>query len=146
MIHTFAPDEEFLCKEVLYVADERLESHYAKKHIRNSGVYLGTPANNDAWLINTGAEVQADIVVNMTFLKTSNLIEINHVPGTKRKAPRSYYEVVLDLVMRVDGRTLVVEAIWPPLADGETLDEVDPCRVRESKRHSIAAAFLYGTE
>jgi len=42
MIHTFEPDEKFLCKEVLYVADERLESHYAKKHKRNSGMYLAT--------------------------------------------------------------------------------------------------------
>jgi len=82
----------------------------------------------------------------MTFLKTSNLIEVKHVPGTKRRAPRSYYEVVLDLIMTVDGRSLVVDAIWPPLADGENLDEIELSRVQGSTRQSIAAAFVYGTE
>ena len=81
----------------------------------------------------------------MTFLKDQRLIqpklpsEWSDFRGTKK----SYWEVMFDLVMTVDGRNLRYEVLWPSLKDPEVTSHQRS--VQRRGQICIAAAFRPGT-
>lgn len=114
--HTFEEDApQFRCEEVLYVSDNVGISHYAHRHSKNKG-----------------ASIAGKIIVNMTFLREQNLIQLTE--PEEDGAP--HWKVEYDLVAIVEGRNLTYEARWPAGGNG---------KVQKSSQVSIAAAFKPGT-
>jgi hypothetical protein len=82
----------------------------------------------------------------MTFLLTEGLIFPEPVSETSAFAGKrkEVYVVEFDLVVIVDGRNLVYEALWPALKDGEDPALVEQ-QVCKTGRTCIAATFKPGT-
>jgi hypothetical protein len=151
--HTFPLNrKKFICKEEVYISDDKHESHYRKGHVRNEGKRhkkeaLGQPrldrvANKGRAI---GAELAGTIEADMTFLKNEGHIE--PVPpsiySTYSRDECLHYAVTFDLVMIVDGRNLRYEARWPPRKAGKQTSQQS--HVKAQGQICIAAAFKPGT-
>ncbi|KAF2175978.1 hypothetical protein K469DRAFT_608704 [Zopfia rhizophila CBS 207.26] len=127
--HTFnLARKHLICKEVLWVSDQKLESHYRHSHPNNRG-----------------AERAGHIVADMTFLKDRGLIQPeapSHYSTFRLNPQRRHWVVNFELVMIVDGRNLRYEARWPPTEDLEFGEEQT---VHAVGQECIAAAFQPGT-
>ncbi|KAF1949105.1 hypothetical protein CC80DRAFT_497783 [Byssothecium circinans] len=126
--HTFPlTAKKLLCKEELYVSDERHRSHYRKTH----------PSNK-------GAERAGSIVADMTFLKAEGLIEPESPSefSTYSSTEKRHWAVKFELVMVVEGRSLSFKARWPLKSD---LKAGQRQEVHAQGQVCIAAAFQPGT-
>src|SRR6266498_1462591 len=124
VLHTFPvkPKQEFLCEEILYVSDERHESHYKKDHPNNQGkrLHIDLHIHHCSSVLPEliliimaclGVEEAGKILADMTFLRTEGLIEPTIPKNGERGKKR--YEVQFSLVIIVDGRNLRYEARYP---------------------------------
>ncbi|EXJ73843.1 uncharacterized protein A1O5_03605 [Cladophialophora psammophila CBS 110553] len=116
--HIFKVSEpQLLCEEVLYVSSSRHPSGYKVRH-----------------KMNKGAQETGSILADLTFLKTENLIQPKTETNDQGKS-YSYYEIVYDVWIIIEGRTLRFEARSP----------INKDRVTDSKQFCIAAGFVPGT-
>jgi hypothetical protein len=124
-----------ICKEMLYVSDQRLESHYKKLHPNNSSKHAPPSVSRHTNLNRaTGAEVEGFIEVDMTFLITDGLIPPTiPAPGERGKP---HWKVEFEMVMTLKGRNLKYQARYPAGEQGKVLEEDQTC---------VAAAFVHGT-
>lgn len=142
VFHTFSRRQKDLrCEEVLYVSDEICESHCWWKHGSNKSK-LTTFTFKVATKYWIGAQKIDTIVVDVTKYKNSGEICLKYPEGKGE----GYYEIVLDLILRVNGRNLTVEAIYPPLKDPDNFNDYHQDQVLKKMHHSIAAAFVHGTD
>ena len=160
--HIFKVNEpNFLCEEVLYVSSNIHPSGYKITHHVNKGKrYAALPHPNFLPPLLTpqprrpslfrsspdlfpraktscstlGAEEAGRIKCDLTFLRTQNLIQPITEQNEKGKS-FSYYEIVYDLWLIIEGRTLRFEARSP----------IDSEKVSAGKSFCIAAGFVPGT-
>ncbi|KIW89576.1 uncharacterized protein Z519_09732 [Cladophialophora bantiana CBS 173.52] len=119
--HIFKVSEpQLLCEEVLYVSSSRHPSGYKVGHKMNKGKKY--------------SQETGSILADLTFLKTEHLIQPKTEMNDQGKS-YSYYEIVYDVWIIIEGRTLKFEARSP----------INKDRVTDSKQFCIAAGFVPGT-
>lgn len=126
--HIFSmEDQDWICREELFVSDEVKEPHYGKNHANNIGKMVLTPYKLLS-LNNLDAQQVLPLEVDVTFLREQNLVK-----ATKGKDGDDYYEVDLELEFFVHGRDMRWKATW----NGRKVGECN---------FSLAAALQPGTE
>lgn len=126
--HTFPiAKKQLLCAEQLWMSDHRHPLHYRKTHP-----------------LNKGAEKVGSIVADLTFLKDEGLIKPQSpsVFSTYSNLQKQHWEVLYEVAMIVEGRSIRFEARWPYK---DNLKQGQKQRVLAMKLLGIAAAFKPGT-
>jgi hypothetical protein len=142
--HTFPLSAtEMICREELYVADEKKESHYRLRHRKNKGERSPlsktcrerTNANMRG---HSGAKLLTYVEIDMTHLLHSNPPLPAVAPNVDADAPNAnmmHYRIEFGMVMTVEGRNLRFEVRYPKDSD----------KVCKSAHVSMAPAFAPGT-